>query len=101
MRFYYGKEIVQTTTTLVVGLYKSKCGRKIPWAVMPVRVRLPSEVLIINSTTMWKCHYIYKSQLPATAYWLNPTATRGEAIAFFGLNKDEVECYQLTFIPKI
>lgn len=50
---------------------------------------------------MWKCHYIYKSQLPATAYWFNSTATRGEAIAFFGLNKDEVEAYQLTFIPKI
>ena len=50
---------------------------------------------------MWKCLYIYKSQLPAVVCWLNPTATRGEAISFFGLNKDEVECYQLTFIPKI
>nr|DAO18968.1 MAG TPA: hypothetical protein [Caudoviricetes sp.] len=28
---------------MYVSLYKSKCGRKIPWSGMTVRVRVPSK----------------------------------------------------------
>ena len=50
---------------------------------------------------MWKVHFKHKNYLPCSVFYLKEDATREEVISFFGLNKDEVECYQLTFIPKI
>lgn len=45
---------------------------------------------------MWKVHFKRKDYLPCDVFYLKDNATKDEVISFFGLDKPEIECYQVT-----